>query len=157
MASVDAAIAADPADAADQGLWGETGPRHFRSGGPVWRAAGRRIFVHVRPGFVRPLVPRRRRAPAELGFYGLAVKLSLITALVMLPFGLWWYAQRIGFLKKRDGLEVSARAVGVGMSLLAIGAAVTCVGAPLLVQTLLPSGLSRRPALSAVAGACRGA
>ncbi len=78
-------------------------------------------------------------APAELGFYGLAVKLSLITALVMQPFGLWWYAQRIGFLKKRDGLEVSARAVGVGMSLLAIGAAVTCVGAPLLVQTLLPA------------------
>ena len=76
--------------------------------------------------------------PAELGFYGLAVKLSLITALAMQPFGLWWYAQRIGYLKKPGGLEASARAVGVGMVLLAVGATVTCAGASLLVQGLLP-------------------
>jgi O-antigen/teichoic acid export membrane protein len=78
-------------------------------------------------------------APSELGFYGLAAKLSAITILAMQPFGLWWYAQRIGYLKKDGGLEASARAIGVGMILLAAGAAATCIGAPLLVYGLLPS------------------
>ncbi len=75
---------------------------------------------------------------ATLGFYGLAVKLSLITPLVIQPFGLWWYARRIAVLRQPGGLETSARGVAIGMTLLAAGAVASCVGAPLLVQTLLP-------------------
>lgn len=75
---------------------------------------------------------------ATLGFYGLAVKLSLIAPLVIQPFGLWWYARRIAVLRQPGGLEASARGVAVGMTLLAVGAIVSCVGAPLLVDALLP-------------------
>jgi O-antigen/teichoic acid export membrane protein len=75
---------------------------------------------------------------ATLGFYGLAVKLSLITPLVIQPFGLWWYARRIAILKQPGGLETSARGVAIGMTLLAVGAVASCVGAPILVNTLLP-------------------
>ena len=75
---------------------------------------------------------------ATLGFYGLAVKLSLITPLVMQPFGLWWYARRIAVLKQPGGLDASARGVAIGMTLLAVGAIVSCVVGPLLVGQLLP-------------------
>jgi O-antigen/teichoic acid export membrane protein len=76
--------------------------------------------------------------PATLGFYGLAVKLSLITPLAIQPFGLWWYARRIAVLREPGGLDSSARGVAIGMTLLAVGAIASCVGAPLLVQGLLP-------------------
>ena len=75
---------------------------------------------------------------ATLGFYGLAVKLSLITPLAIQPFGLWWYARRIAVLRQPGGLEASARGVAIGMTLLAAGAVASCVGAPLMVNTLLP-------------------
>jgi len=84
--------------------------------------------------FLAGAVPR-----AELGFYGLAVKLSQIAPLVIQPFGLWWYARRIAVLREPGGLEASARGVSIGMMLLAAGAAVACFGAPLLVNGLLPN------------------
>ena len=75
---------------------------------------------------------------ATLGFYGLAVKLSLITPLAIQPFGLWWYARRIAVLRQPGGLESSARGVAIGLTLLALGAIASCVGAPILVTGLLP-------------------
>ncbi len=75
---------------------------------------------------------------ATLGFYGLAVKLSQIAPLAIQPFGLWWYARRIAVLKQPGGLETSARGVAIGMTLLAAGAVISGVGAPVLVNLLLP-------------------
>ncbi|RBP16101.1 O-antigen/teichoic acid export membrane protein [Roseiarcus fermentans] len=75
---------------------------------------------------------------ATLGFYGLAVKLSLITPLAIQPFGLWWYARRIAILRQPGGLEASARGVAIGMTLLAVGAIGSCVVAPLMVNGMLP-------------------
>jgi O-antigen/teichoic acid export membrane protein len=76
--------------------------------------------------------------PAELGYYGLAAKLSLIVPLAMQPFGLWWYARRIGMLQEVGGLEKSAQLIAVAMALLGIGVAVVCGGAPLFIEALLP-------------------
>ena len=92
---------------------------------------------------------------AELGFYGLAAKLSFIVPLAMQPFGLWWYAQRIRVLSEPDGLTQSARMIAVGMALLGVGVAVTCTGAPILIENFLPapyrSALAYLPWLALIA------
>jgi O-antigen/teichoic acid export membrane protein len=75
---------------------------------------------------------------AELGYYGLAAKLSLIVPLAMQPFGLWWYARRIGMLQEVGGLEKSAQLISVAMVLLGMGVAIVCGGAPLFIEALLP-------------------
>jgi O-antigen/teichoic acid export membrane protein len=76
---------------------------------------------------------------AQLGFYGLAAKLSMIVPLAMQPFGLWWYARRIGLLREEGGLEKSAQLVTIGVVLLGIGVAVVCGVAPIFVGAVLPS------------------
>jgi O-antigen/teichoic acid export membrane protein len=75
---------------------------------------------------------------AEIGFYGLAAKLSMIVPLAMQPFGLWWYARRIGMLHEEGGLEKSAHLVSVGVILLGVGVATVCGAAPIFISTLLP-------------------
>ncbi|GLI94928.1 lipopolysaccharide biosynthesis protein [Methylocystis echinoides] len=75
---------------------------------------------------------------SELGFYGLAAKLSMIVPLAMQPFGLWWYARRIGLLQEDGGLEKSAQLVTIGVVLLGIGVAVVCGAAPIFVSAFLP-------------------
>jgi O-antigen/teichoic acid export membrane protein len=77
--------------------------------------------------------------PSDLGFYGLAAKLSLLVPLAMQPFGLWWYARRITVLDGPDGLEVSARMVSLGVVLLGVGVAIARGAAPIFIDAMMPT------------------
>jgi O-antigen/teichoic acid export membrane protein len=76
---------------------------------------------------------------SELGFYGLASKLSFIVPLALQPFGLWWNARRFAVLREPEGLALSSRMISIGMIFLGTGVAVTCIGAPIFIETLLPA------------------
>lgn len=75
---------------------------------------------------------------ADLGRYGIATKLALATALLMQPFGLWWYARRLTVLGEPGGLERSAAAVGFGFAILFIGGTIMCLVGPGFVRLALP-------------------
>lgn len=77
---------------------------------------------------------------ATLAHYGLAMKLAMVVALAVQPFGLWWYARRIRVLGEADGLRRSADAVAVGFALLAMGAIAVALAGPALIARLLPAG-----------------
>ncbi|MGA8169934.1 MAG: lipopolysaccharide biosynthesis protein [Methylocystis sp.] len=75
---------------------------------------------------------------SELGFYGLAAKLSFVVPLVLQPFGLWWYARRFAVLDQPGGLARSSRMISIGMILLGAGVALACGGAPIFIAMLMP-------------------
>lgn len=76
--------------------------------------------------------------PLELAHYGLAVKFGALVIVAMQPFGLWWYPRRMAVLAGPDGLAASARAVGLGLTLLWTGAAGVAAATPLAMRLLLP-------------------
>ncbi len=73
---------------------------------------------------------------ASLGHYALACKLSLIVALLMQPFDLWWYPQRLKLLTMPGGLERSGRVVGFGAVLLLLAGGATALAGPVLIDLL---------------------
>jgi O-antigen/teichoic acid export membrane protein len=73
---------------------------------------------------------------ASLGHYALACKLSLIVALLMQPFDLWWYPQRLKLLTQPDGLQRSGRVVGFGAALLLLAGGATALTGPALIDLL---------------------
>ncbi len=77
---------------------------------------------------------------AEIAHLALALKLALATALVLQPFTFWWIARRMAILKEPAGLERSAVAWGLGVSVLVIGAAGINLVAPVFIGVVFPAG-----------------
>lgn len=75
---------------------------------------------------------------ADIGRYAIAAKLALASALLMQPFGMWWYARRLRVLAEPDGLRRSADAVALGFAVLAGAAATVAIGGPAFIRLALP-------------------
>ena len=75
---------------------------------------------------------------ADIGRYGIAAKLAMAAALLMQPFGMWWFPQRLRVLIASDGLRRSADAVALGFAVLAGGAATVAIGGPAFIRIALP-------------------
>jgi len=78
-------------------------------------------------------------AVADIGRYAIAGKLALASALLMQPFGLWWYARRLRVLAEPDGLRRSADSVALGFAVLAGAAATVAIGGPAFIHLALPA------------------
>lgn len=76
---------------------------------------------------------------AALGCYGLAVKISMIVALIAQPFELWWYPRRLLVLTGPEGLAQSSRVVVAGATLLIIAGGAVALAGPSLVSLLAPA------------------
>ena len=75
---------------------------------------------------------------ADIGRYAIAGKLALASALLMQPFGMWWYAIRLRVLAGPDGLRRSADSVALGFAVLAGAAATIAIGGPAFIRLALP-------------------
>lgn len=85
---------------------------------------------------------------AALGHYALAARFALIVAMLMQPFDMWWYARRMALLDQPDGLRRTARVVRLGLAAIAVAAAGTAAGGPVLIALLAPP--SYAPAMAMV-------
>lgn len=75
---------------------------------------------------------------SEIAFFGLAFKLALAAPLLLQPFALWWNPRRIAVLNGPGGLEESARAWGLGFSVLAVSALGVALIGPAFIELMLP-------------------
>lgn len=73
---------------------------------------------------------------AALGHYALASKAAMIVALLMQPFDLWWYPQRLLLLRQQGGLERSGQVVQMGAALLLLAGGATALLGPNLIDLL---------------------
>ncbi len=78
-----------------------------------------------------------RIPPAEIAYYGLAVKLGLVTAVFYQPFLLWWSARRLAILRE-EGPERLAIAWGQGAGLLLLAAIFVSLAAPSFIVAVFP-------------------
>lgn len=76
---------------------------------------------------------------SDLAHYAVATKLALAAPLLMQPFGLWWYAQRLRILEQPDGLQRSADIVGMGFTVLLVSAAAISLAGPLFIHWTMPA------------------
>ncbi len=77
--------------------------------------------------------------PVALAHYALAAKFALIAALLLQPFGLWWFPKRFNVLRGPDGQAQAARFAAMGSALALLIAVVVGLGAPLVVAGLFPT------------------
>ena len=76
---------------------------------------------------------------SDLAHYAVATKLALAAPLLMQPFGLWWYAQRLRILEQPDGLQRSADIIGMGFTVLLVSAAAISLAGPLFIHWTMPA------------------
>ncbi|PHP67450.1 hypothetical protein CSC94_07000 [Zhengella mangrovi] len=75
---------------------------------------------------------------ADMAQYAIAAKLALATALVVQPFGLWWYPRRLAMLARPGGQEANANAWLAGLAILSGGAVAVHLAMPAFVRMALP-------------------
>ncbi|MCB1419135.1 MAG: oligosaccharide flippase family protein [Notoacmeibacter sp.] len=78
-------------------------------------------------------------ARADMAQYAVAAKLSLATALVVQPFGLWWYPRRLALLASPGGKQANATAWLAGLAILAGGSVSVALAMPVFVTLALPA------------------
>lgn len=76
---------------------------------------------------------------AELGVYGVAVRLGAMTAVLLQPFHMWWFPKRFIVLNEPDGVPRSAHVVGIGIVIVILGAVAVSLGGPLVIQVMTPA------------------
>lgn len=76
---------------------------------------------------------------AELGIYGVAVRLGAMTAVLLQPFHMWWFPKRFIVLYEPHGVPRSAHVVGIGLVIIIAAAVAVSLGGPLVVQLLTPA------------------
>jgi O-antigen/teichoic acid export membrane protein len=74
----------------------------------------------------------------SLAVYAIAVKFSLILALLMQPFSLWWFPYRFTLLKEQSGEERCAHYAMLGTNLGLIIGCVMLLTVPQFMQLILP-------------------
>lgn len=75
---------------------------------------------------------------ADMAQYAIAAKLALATALVVQPFGLWWYPRRLALLARPGGRAENAAAWLAGLAILSGGAVAIHLAMPAFVRLALP-------------------
>lgn len=76
---------------------------------------------------------------AELGVYGVAVRLGAMTAVLLQPFHMWWFPKRFIVLYEPHGVPRSAHVVGIGLVIIIASAVAVSLGGPLVIQVLTPA------------------
>lgn len=74
----------------------------------------------------------------DIGYYAVAAKLALATALFIQPLALWWYPKRLTVLDLPDGIGRNAKVWNTGFVILTAGAAFTALAMPLFIHFGLP-------------------
>lgn len=82
-------------------------------------------------------------ARADMAQYAIAAKLALATALVIQPFGLWWYPRRLALLATAGGREQNATAWLGGLAILVAGSVGIHLAMPVFVTLALPSAYAQ--------------
>ena len=95
-----------------------------------------------------------------LAQYALAVKVAIVTAVLMRPYDMWWEANRMRLLTGEVGPGAARRALAAGFGLSALTGAAVALGGGLLILWATPAAF--HPAaglvpLAAAAGACHAA
>ncbi|WP_127088774.1 lipopolysaccharide biosynthesis protein [Aquabacter cavernae] len=76
---------------------------------------------------------------AELGVYGVAVRIGIMTAVLLQPFHMWWFPKRFIVLYEPHGVARSAHVVGLGLVIIMAAAVAVSLGGPLVIQLLTPA------------------
>ncbi|MEP9376971.1 oligosaccharide flippase family protein [Aquabacter sp. CN5-332] len=76
---------------------------------------------------------------AELGIYGVAVRIGAMTAVLLQPFHMWWFPKRFIVLYEPHGVPRSAHVVGLGIVITILGAVAVSLGGPLVIQVMTPA------------------
>jgi len=79
-----------------------------------------------------------RVSDAEIGYFGLASRLSMMVAVGFAPFILWWGPKRIAVLQTAEGAATTARVWGQGVCLLILAAAGVSLAGPIFIELFLP-------------------
>lgn len=74
----------------------------------------------------------------QLAVYAIAVKFALILALLMQPFGLWWFPYRFTLLKQVNGKEGCANYAMLGTNLGLVAGFIMLLTLPALMRIILP-------------------
>jgi len=74
----------------------------------------------------------------QLAIYAIAVKFAMILALLMQPFGLWWFPYRFMLLKQQDGKDQCAYYAMLGTNLGLILGFIMLLTLPTVMQLILP-------------------
>jgi O-antigen/teichoic acid export membrane protein len=74
--------------------------------------------------------------PAELGIYGVAVRVGAFTAALLQPFHMWWMPKRFIVLAADSGAKRTADTVAIGLVITMLGAVAVTLTGPLLIQWL---------------------
>lgn len=74
----------------------------------------------------------------QLAVYAIAVKFALILALLMQPFGLWWFPYRFTLLKQENGKKECAHYAMLGTNLGLILGFIMLLTLPTFIQLILP-------------------
>lgn len=75
---------------------------------------------------------------AELGIYGVAVRLGAMTAVLLQPFHMWWFPKRFIVLNEPFGVPRSAHVVGIGLVIIILSAMMVSLGGPLVLEVMTP-------------------
>ena len=75
----------------------------------------------------------------QLAVYAIAVKFAMILALLMQPFGLWWFPYRFTLLKQHDGKDQCAHYAMLGTNLGLILGFIMLLTLPTVMQLILPA------------------
>jgi O-antigen/teichoic acid export membrane protein len=78
--------------------------------------------------------------PAELGIYGVAVRVGMFTAALLQPFHMWWMPKRFIVLAEEGGAKRTADTVSIGLVITMLGAVAVTMGGPFLIEFLTAPG-----------------
>ena len=108
--------------------------RYARYGGPL-------VFVGI-AGFILGSFDRWILAAnigtASMASYALACKIGLLTAVLIQPFDLWWYAKRFAIIKRAKGAKLCARFASIGIVIALFSALIMTIVGPNLIRLLSP-------------------
>lgn len=75
---------------------------------------------------------------AEIGFFGLALRLAMAASLVAVPLLMWWYPKRIAALASPEGREQYASVWGYGMATILLPSMGLTLLGPVILHLLFP-------------------
>ncbi len=88
---------------------------------------------------------------AEIGLFGLAMRLAMAASLIAIPLNMWWYPKRIAALASPEGRAQYAQVWGYGMATILLPSMGLALLGPVIVQLIFP--LSYNGALAYLPGA----
>jgi O-antigen/teichoic acid export membrane protein len=75
---------------------------------------------------------------AAMAQYAIAAKFALVVALLLQPYGMWWFPRRFRVLREEGGQAHAARGAAIGAALGAVVAVGIAFTAPLALELLFP-------------------